>query len=131
MCVYVLIMKCFYMYALQWRGAKQLMVLRPEACMQLHSDVFDSSAENANSLCDSVKDVLVKKQQLSEEEEEEEVMTKAMPAIWTRGQTLQTSLLLVHWKHEAETVSHTWGGGKKKFDGATSIIYRMSDICGI
>lgn len=49
-------------------------------------------------------------QQLSEEEE---VMTKAMPAIWTWGQTLQTSLLLVHWKHEAETVSHLGGGVRK------------------
>lgn len=59
-------------------------------------------------------------------------MMKAMPAMGTWGQTLQTDLLLVHWKHEG--ADKTRGGNseslagrkrrrrrRKKFDG-TSII---------
>lgn len=62
------------------------------------------------------------------------MMTKAMPAMGTWGQTLQTELLLVHWEHEGADKtrrgnSESLGRRRRrnKSDG-TSLIYRMTDI---
>lgn len=60
-------------------------------------------------------------------------MMKAMPAMGTWGQTLQTDLLLVHWKHEGADKtrrgnSESLGRGRRKKSDGTSMTCRMTGI---